>query len=208
MRGALLDDKTIGCDAETRIGHFTVMEEARLELTLFCPGASCALQHGGFVPREWLAAKGNYGVLNFEFGGLVLSTRAGCKRRFTRGFRVGLVLIYPGCQRLFTRGFRCVRPKAEDGSACGRWSYSSHARKNLWYPGYETLGYLRDLEYRLRQKANVNLYRVSKFSLYFSTPKLVALRKFCSILIVLDCFYLFIFYFEKYWTRIWRCPSA
>ena len=120
MRGALLDDKTIGCDAETRIGHFTVMEEARLELTLFCPGASCALQHGGFVPREWLAAKGNYGVLNFEFGGLVLSTRAGCKRRFTRGFRVGLVLIYPGCQRLFTRGFRCVRPKAEDGSACGR----------------------------------------------------------------------------------------
>ena len=120
MRGALLDDKTIGCDAETRIGHFTVMEEARLELTLFCPGASCALQHGGFVPRELLGAKGNYGVLNFEFGGLVLSTRAGCKRRFTRGFRVGLVLIYPGCQRLFTRGFRCVRPKAEDGSACGR----------------------------------------------------------------------------------------
>ena len=52
VRGALLDDKTIGCDAETRIGHFTVMEEARLELTLFCPGASCALQHGGFVPRE------------------------------------------------------------------------------------------------------------------------------------------------------------
>ena len=70
--------------------------------------------------------------------------------------------------------------------------------KKPLYPGYETLGYLRDLEYRLRQKANVNLYRVSKFSLYFSTPKLVALRKFCSIIIVLDCFYLFIFYFEKF----------
>ena len=52
VRGALLDDKTIGCDAETRIGHFTVMEEARLELTLFCPSASSALQHGSFVPHE------------------------------------------------------------------------------------------------------------------------------------------------------------
>ena len=54
------------------------------------------------------------------------------------------------------------------------------------------------LEYRLRQKANVNLYHVPKFSLYFSTPKLVALRKFCPIIIVLDCFYLFIFSFEKF----------
>ena len=78
---------------------------------------------------------------------------------------------------------------AKDDSACGRRSSSSDARKKLWYPGYETLSYLRDLEYRLRQKANVNLYHVSKFSLYFSTPKLEALRKFCSIIIVLDCFF-------------------
>ena len=27
-------------------------------LCLFCPSATFALQHGGFVPREWLAAKG------------------------------------------------------------------------------------------------------------------------------------------------------
>ena len=26
-------------------------------LCLSCPGATFALQHGGFVPREWLAAK-------------------------------------------------------------------------------------------------------------------------------------------------------
>ena len=64
--------------------------------------------------------------------------------------------LYLGCQRLFMRGFRflsslkkwlarkvfflrlrrsCLRPKAEDESACGRRSFSSHARKNLWYPG-------------------------------------------------------------------------
>ena len=30
----------------------------------------------------------------------------------------------------------CLRPNAEDVSACGRRSSSSHARKNLWYPGY------------------------------------------------------------------------
>ena len=61
----------------------------------------------------------------------------------------GLVYVapYPGCQRLFIRGFRfrsslkkrlpcsCLLPKAEDVSACGRRSSSSHARKNLWYPG-------------------------------------------------------------------------
>ena len=98
----------------------------------------------------------------------------------------------------------CLRPSAKDESACGRRSSSSDARKNLWYPGYETLSYLRDLEYRLRQKANVNLYHVPKFSLYLSAPKLVALRKFYSIIIVLDCFYLFIFCFEKFWTWIWR----
>ena len=27
-------------------------------LCLSCPSATFALQHGGFVPREWLAAKG------------------------------------------------------------------------------------------------------------------------------------------------------
>ena len=86
---------------------------------------------------------------------------------------------------------------AKDESGCGRRSSSSDARKNLWYPGYETLSYLRELGCRLRQKANVNLYHVSKFALYFSTPKLVALRKFCSIIIVLDCFYLFIFYLRN-----------
>ena len=48
---------------------------------------------------------------------------------------------YPGCQRLFMRGFRSSLqkwpvPKAEDVSACDRRSSSSHARKNLWYPGY------------------------------------------------------------------------
>ena len=58
------------------------------------------------------------------------------------------VISTPGahspCQRLFMCCFRfrsslkkcsCLRPKAEDKSACGRQSSSSHVRKNLWYPG-------------------------------------------------------------------------
>ena len=31
--------------------------------------------------------------------------------------------------------FSCLRSLAEDVSACGRRSSSSHARKNLWYAG-------------------------------------------------------------------------
>ena len=39
-----------------------------------------------------------------------------------------------------------------------------------------------------------------------STHKLVASRNFLSIRIVLSCFYLLIFYFEKFSTCIWRLP--
>ena len=41
-----------------------------------------------------------------------------------------------------------------------------------------------------------------------STPKLVVSRNFLSIRIVFSCFCLLIFYFEKFWTRIWRLPST
>ena len=41
-----------------------------------------------------------------------------------------------------------------------------------------------------------------------STNKLVVSRNFSSIRIVLSCFYLHIFYFEKFSTWIWRLPSA
>ena len=34
------------------------------------------------------------------------------------------------------RFFLAASPLVEDESACGRRSTSSHARKNLWYPGY------------------------------------------------------------------------
>ena len=42
--------------------------------------------------------------------------------------------------------------------------------------------------------------------LIISTPKLVISRNFSSIRIVLSCFYLLIFYFEKFSTWIWRLP--
>ena len=41
-----------------------------------------------------------------------------------------------------------------------------------------------------------------------STPKLVVSRNLLSIRIVLSCFYLLIFYFEKFSAWIWRLPFA
>ena len=41
-----------------------------------------------------------------------------------------------------------------------------------------------------------------------STPKLAVPRNFSPIRIVLSCFYLLIFYFEKFSTLIWRLPFA
>ena len=41
-----------------------------------------------------------------------------------------------------------------------------------------------------------------------STRKLVVSRNFLSIRIVLSCFYLLIFYFEKFWTWIWPLSFA
>ena len=85
-----------------------------------------------------------------------------CGIRFLQCLRFGLTdatldlsdvksdRTYHGCQRLFTRGFRFrlslkkwharkaksfFSRSAEDESACGRRSSSSHARKNLRYPG-------------------------------------------------------------------------
>ena len=85
-----------------------------------------------------------------------------CGIRFLQCLRFGLTdatldlsdfksdRTYPGCQRLFMRGFRFrlslkkwharkaksfFSRSAEDESACGRRSSSSHVRKNLRYPG-------------------------------------------------------------------------
>ena len=62
-------------------------------------------------------------------------------------------------------------------------------------------GKVKTLE-RLSITANANLYHVNKFSLYLSfiisTHKLVVLRNFSSIRIVLSCFYLLIFDVKKF----------
>ena len=65
-------------------------------------------------------------------------------------------------------------------------------------PRVQNPGLFERFRVPLTAKGKREFVHVSKFSLYFSTPKLVAVRKFCSIIIVLDCFYLFIFYFEKF----------
>ena len=87
-------------------------------------------------------------------------------RRWGDNFQKKFLLgkLYPGCQRLFKRGFRfrsslkkwlrrsCLLPKAEDVSACGRRSSSSHARKNLWYPGQGNLSLKKILREVIRKK--------------------------------------------------------
>ena len=46
------------------------------------------------------------------------------------------------------------------------------------------------------------------YTVFFSTHELVVSPNFLSIRIVLSCFYLLIFYFEKFSTWIWRLPFA
>ena len=67
----------------------------------------------------------------------------------------------------------------------------------------------RDYYSRLHQMANVNLYHVTKFSpyflftFYFFDTKISSFMPVFSIRIILDCFYLLIFYSEKFSTWIW-----
>ena len=60
----------------------------------------------------------------------------------------------------------------------------------------------------------MNLYHVTKFSPYFSCTvhclytRISSFMPVLSIRIVLDCFYLLIFYFEKFSTHVCRLPYA
>ena len=82
-----------------------------------------------------------------------------------------------------------------------------HAPKTAKQRGHAT-------DSRLRQTANVNLYHVTKFSPYFSFTVYCFYTKISSFMpvlskrIVLDCFYLLIFYFEKFSTDVCRLPCA
>ena len=64
----------------------------------------------------------------------------------------------------------------------------------------------------LRQTANMNMYHVTKFSLYFSLTVhyfITNISSFPPVLskrIVLDCIYLLSFYFKNFSTSIWRLP--
>ena len=70
------------------------------------------------------------------------------------------------------------------------------------------------LDSLLRQTANVNLQHVTKFSPYFSFTvycfytKIDSFMPVLSLRIVLDCFYVLIFYFEKFSTHVCRLPYA
>ena len=76
----------------------------------------------------------------------------------------------------------------------------------MLYNCYQTsdVRYQGDLDSRLRQTADVNLNHVTKFPPYFPFTlccfytKISSLMPVSAIGIVRGCFYLFIFYFEKF----------
>ena len=60
----------------------------------------------------------------------------------SRGFSYavsGFGQVLKSDPRVFLTASPLVSSKAEDMSACGRRSSSSHARKHLWYPGWFNL---------------------------------------------------------------------
>ena len=55
---------------------------------LSCPSATFALQHGGFVPREWLAAKGLFSVTGeWRLGRCFVELHYGTVLTLIRDFR-------------------------------------------------------------------------------------------------------------------------
>ena len=73
----------------------------------------------------------------------------------------------------------------------------------------------REITFHVYSKtADVNLYHVTKFSPYFPFTlycfytKISSFMPVLTIGIVRDCFYLLIFYSEKFSTWVWRLPFA
>ena len=73
------------------------------------------------------------------------------------------------------------------------------------------IGEIKNHVYGKRQR---NLYHVTKFYVFLSftvhyfCTKISRFSRVLSIRFVLGCFYLLIFYFEKFSTSIWRLPFA
>lgn len=95
-------------------------EKQRSEITAICSKMTCSEMNGNpnlytHQPHEVLHS---YAVIS------TLGAHSPCQRLFMCCFRF----------RSSLKKCLCLRPKAEDKSACGRQSSSSHVRKNLWYP--------------------------------------------------------------------------
>ena len=91
----------------------------------------------------------------------------------------------------------------------GRWA-DSQKRKMIHWPCRPVYREVKHQVYGNRQTRMCNTWLSFPFTyrllFIISTHKLVASRNFLSITIVLSCFYLLIFYFEKFSTWIWRLP--
>ena len=90
-------------------------------LCLSCPSATFALQHGGFVPREWLAAKGLLGLAHTSATHVQTQVQMHMQTRFTRhairryvspGLYHWAVLAWNRWNRSFrTLRFLCLRSR-------------------------------------------------------------------------------------------------
>ena len=96
-------------------------------------------QCSSFSSNEGTVFEGSnvYGFLSDYTTSLFLLSRSlQCKRILGRR---NLVRVRIAVTQQGARDFSCAVSgfgQAEDVSACGRGNSSSHARKNLWYPGY------------------------------------------------------------------------
>ena len=76
-------------------------------------------------------------------------------------------------------------------------------------------GYIREVKHHVYVKRQTQICTrwpsflfTCRLLFIISTPKLVVLRNFLSLRIVFCCFYVLIFYCEKFLTWIWRLPFA
>ena len=95
-------------------------------LCLSCPSATFALQYGGFVPREWLAAKGLLGLAHTSATHVQTQVQMHMQTRFTRrairryvspGLYHWAVLAWNRWNLSFrTLRFLCLRSRFEIGT--------------------------------------------------------------------------------------------
>ena len=66
-------------------------------LCLSCPSATFALQHGGFVPRKWLAAKGLFGPIHGSKIMRLLNRAASKRKKYAKNKQHHVIQVLLSC---------------------------------------------------------------------------------------------------------------